>query len=84
MVRPRTPHGLLLFVAPRKVGGPSLLLFLSKGYFIARTEGAGTRHSHIQSHQKARMGRWHTVRTAEGEEVPAWQSLAPPHLLPFA
>lgn len=74
LVRPRAPHGLLLFAAPRKAGGPSLLLFLSKGYFIARIEGAGIRHRHIQSHQKARMGRWHMVRTAEGEVVPAWQS----------
>ncbi|XP_049633449.1 laminin subunit alpha-5 [Suncus etruscus] len=61
LVRPRAPHGLLLFAAPRKAGGPSLLLFLSKGYFIAHTEGTGTRHRHIQSHQKARVGRWHMV-----------------------
>lgn len=61
LVRPRAPHGLLLFAAPRKAGGPSLLLFLNKGYFIARVEGAGIRHRHIQSHQKARMGRWHMV-----------------------
>ncbi|XP_013000023.2 laminin subunit alpha-5 isoform X2 [Cavia porcellus] len=79
LVRPRAPQGLLLLVAPLAASSPSLTLFLSHGQFVARTEGPGPR-LRVQSRQRSRAGRWHTVslRWEEGQlhlltdGVPAW------------
>lgn len=64
LVRPLAPRGLLLLAVPLTASSPSLALFLSHGRFIAQTEGPGPQ-LRVQSRQRARAGRWHTVR---GEE----------------
>ncbi|XP_058535288.1 laminin subunit alpha-5 [Ochotona princeps] len=60
LVRPRTPHGVLLLVAPPTAGSPSLLLALSHGHVIAQTQGPGPRPQ-VRSRQRARAGRWYKV-----------------------
>ncbi|MBZ3880868.1 Laminin subunit alpha-5, partial [Sciurus carolinensis] len=60
LVRPDAPQGLLLFAAPSTASSPSLALFLSRGYFVAQTEGPGLQ-LRVQSRQRSQAGRWHTV-----------------------
>lgn len=60
LVRPLAPRGLLLLAVPLTASSPSLALFLSHGRFIAQTEGPGPQ-LRVQSRQRARAGRWHTV-----------------------
>ncbi|XP_004644257.1 laminin subunit alpha-5, partial [Octodon degus] len=60
LVRPRAPQGLLLFAAPPAAGGTSLALFLNHGRLVAQTGGPGPR-LRVQSRQRSRAGRWHTV-----------------------
>ncbi|XP_004716137.1 laminin subunit alpha-5 [Echinops telfairi] len=59
-LRPRSPHGLLLLLAPTMPGSPSLALFLSQGHLVAQTEGPGPR-LHVQSRQPLQADHWHTV-----------------------
>lgn len=60
LVRPLAPRGLLLLAVPLTASSPSLALFLSHGRFVAQTEGPGPQ-LRVQSRQRARAGRWHTV-----------------------
>ncbi|XP_012583612.1 PREDICTED: laminin subunit alpha-5 [Condylura cristata] len=61
LVRPQALRGLLALVAPLKGGTPSLVLSLHHGgHFVAQVEGPGLR-LRVQSHQRARAGRWHSV-----------------------
>ncbi|XP_058143271.1 laminin subunit alpha-5 isoform X3 [Dasypus novemcinctus] len=60
LARPRGPSGLLLLAVPEAPGSPALALLLSRGRFVAQTEGPGPR-LRVQSRQWARAGRWHTV-----------------------
>lgn len=60
LVRPHLPRGLLLLAAPLADGSPSLVLFLSHGYFVAQTEGPGPQ-LRVRSRQRSRTNRWHTV-----------------------
>ncbi|VTJ56644.1 Hypothetical predicted protein [Marmota monax] len=60
LVRPDAPRGLLLFAAPLTASSPSLALFLSHGHLVAQTEGPGLQ-LRVQSRQRLRAGRWHTV-----------------------
>uniref|UniRef100_I3MWP1 Laminin subunit alpha-5 n=1 Tax=Ictidomys tridecemlineatus TaxID=43179 RepID=I3MWP1_ICTTR len=60
LVRLDAPRGLLLFAAPLTASSPSLALFLSHGHLVAQTEGPGLQ-LHVQSRQRLRAGRWHTV-----------------------
>lgn len=62
LVRPHLPRGLLLLAAPLADGSPSLVLFLSHGYFVAQTEGPGPQ-LRVRSRQRSRTNRWHTVRS---------------------
>ncbi|KAM6163895.1 laminin subunit alpha-5 [Rhynchocyon petersi] len=60
LVRPVDPHGLLLLSTPLKSSSPSLVLFMSHGHLVAKTEGPG-HHLQVQSQGKLQAGRWHTV-----------------------
>lgn len=62
LVRPHaTSQGLLLSAIPQSSHGPSLVLFLSHGHFVAQTDGPGPRLQ-VQSHQHSQAGQWHRVR----------------------
>lgn len=62
LVRPQAAsQGLLLSAAPTSSHSPSLVLFLSNGYFLAQTEGPGPQLQ-VQSRQHSRAGQWHRVR----------------------
>lgn len=65
LVRPDAPRGLLLFAVPLTASGPSLALFLSHGHLVAQTGGPGLQ-LRVQSRQRLREGRWHTVREPRG------------------
>ncbi|XP_036862294.2 laminin subunit alpha-5 isoform X1 [Manis javanica] len=60
LIRPHTPRGLLLLAVPLAAGSPSLALLLSRGHFVAQTEGPGPQ-LHVRSRQRLRAGQWHTV-----------------------
>ncbi|XP_039092940.1 laminin subunit alpha-5 isoform X4 [Hyaena hyaena] len=66
LVRPRAPRGLLLLATPLTASSPSLFLLLSHGHFVAQTEGPGPQ-LRVQSHQRSRPGRWHTVSVRWGK-----------------
>ncbi|CAO2577350.1 Laminin subunit alpha-5 [Lemmus lemmus] len=66
LVRPHAAsQGLLLSAAPLSSHGPSLVLFLSHGHFVAQTEGPGPRLQ-VQSHQQSQAGQWHRVSVRWG------------------
>lgn len=65
---------------PLAAGSPSLALLLSRGHFVAQTEGPGPQ-LHVRSRQRLRAGQWHTVRgwerTRAGPREPAPQRASP-------
>ncbi|XP_021110870.1 laminin subunit alpha-5 isoform X2 [Heterocephalus glaber] len=86
LARPHALHGLLLFAAPLAASSPSLAVFLSHGRFVAQTGGPEP-HLRVQSRQRARAGKWHTVsvRWEKGQlqlltdGVQAWSREWPRH-----
>ncbi|XP_005362806.1 laminin subunit alpha-5 [Microtus ochrogaster] len=68
LVRPHaTSQGLLLSAIPQSSHGPSLVLFLSHGHFVAQTEGPGPRLQ-VQSHKHSQAGQWHRVSVRWGTQ----------------
>lgn len=87
LVRPHdASQGLLLAAAPLSSQGPSLVLFLSHGHFVAQTEGPGPRLQ-VQSHQQSGADQWHRVSVRWGTQQiqlvvdgsQTWSQKAPRH-----
>lgn len=88
LVRPHaaSSQGLLLSTVPQSSHGPSLVLFLSHGHFVAQTEGPGPRLQ-VQSHQHSQAGQWHRVSVRWGTQQiqlvvdgsQTWSQKAPRH-----